>query len=169
MKEEWLIDGYNLLRDISSSKKSMESLSAFRASPGEILSRTDLCSILAGFAAFTKRKVWAVLDGEGSPQELDVHKTSFFEAVYSRKVSADHYIEKYIYQNKAVLSLVVVTNDRTISDIAHGGGARVLKNSIFLEMLTEALRENKATIHKEDVRSHGFNRPFDGKLKAKGL
>lgn len=110
-----------------------------------------------------------VLDGVGSPDELAVHKTSYFEAVYSQKVSADHYIEKYIYQNKLAVAFLVVTNDRTISEMARGGGARVLKNSQFLEMLKETGGESKAALENEEARSHGFNRPFDNQLKAKGL
>ena len=169
MKEEWLIDAYNLLYELSSSKKSLHEFSDVKPASGQRLSIADLCSVLAGFAAFKKQKVWAVLDGVGSPQELTVHRTHFFDAVYSQKVSADHYIEKYIYQNKAAVAFVVVTNDRTISQIARGGGARVLKNSLFLEMLKEARCAGRAMLDKEEARTHGFNRPFDKKLKAKGL
>ena len=89
--------------------------------------------------------------------------------MYSQKVSADHHIEKYIYQHKAAMTFVVVTDDRTISGLARGGGARVLKNSQFLEMLKEERQEKDVTLLNEKVRSHGFNRPFDDKFKAKGL
>ena len=158
--EEWLIDGYNLIHSISAQKNPP---SEFPSSPAA------LCSLLAGFASFKKQKMRMVLDGVGAPEELKVHGTDYFEVVYSQKVSADHYIEKYIYQNKAVLAFIVITDDRTISGIARGGGAKVLKNSLFLEMLKEAGREGKAILQKEDVRTHGFNRPFDEKLKSKGL
>ena len=160
MTEEWLIDGYNLLHDIASLKKTAGWLPS---------SKTALCSALAGFASAKKQKIWMVLDGVGKGEELKVHQTDFFEAVYSQKVSADNYIEKYIYQNKAMMAFVVVTNDRTISELARGGGARVLKNSQFLEMLKECGRDEKAVVAKEETRSHGFHRPFDEKLKTKGL
>jgi len=160
MNEEWLVDGYNLLHDILSAKNASGSFPT---------TKTALCSLLAGFAASKKLKMRIILDGIGNPEELKVHETRYFQAVYSQKVSADQHIEKYIYRNKATTAFVVVTNDRTITDIARGGGARVLKNSQFLEMLTETGRERDAAIFKEKVRSHGFNRPFDEKLKAKGF
>ena len=160
MDEEWLIDGYNLLHDIASLKNSHHAFPS---------SKTELFAVLAGFASSKKQKMWMVLDGVGNPEELKVYQTPFFEAVYSQKVSADNHIEKYIYQNKTSTSFLVVTNDRTISELARGGGARVLKNSLFLEMLKEAGRDEKAVVNKEEARSHGFHRPFDDKLKAKGL
>ncbi len=160
MNEEWLIDGYNLLHAITSLKNSPHSW------PSD---RVGLCSLLAGFAASKKQNMQAVFDGVGAPAEMKVHSTRYFEAVYSQKVSADHYIEKYIYTHKSVKRFIVVTDDRTITDIAHGGGARVLKNSLFLEMLREAGKEDKASLDRQEIRSHGFNRPLDQKLKDMGL
>ena len=160
MNEEWLIDGYNLLHDILSSKDSPYSFPS---------SKTGLCSVLAGFAASKKQKLWMVFDGNGSPEELKVYQTQYFEAVYSQNVSADNYIERYLYQNKSAVAFVVVTNDRAIIQISRGSGARVLKNSQFLEMLKEAGQESQTALLKETVRAHGFNRPFDQKLKEKGL
>ncbi len=169
MSEEWLIDGYNLIHDIKSSRGVSYPFLPPSLVSGGAPSREVLCSVLAGFAAFKKTKVRMVLDGVGNPEELQVHTTIYFQAVYSQKVSADHYIEKFIYDNKAITAFVVVTNDRTITEMARGGGARVLKNSQFLEMLKETGVESKAALHKEDARSHGFNRPFEHKFKAKGL
>lgn len=153
-----MIDGYNLLH--ASAKDYQKKWPT---------TKTGLCTALAGFASVKKQKVRAVLDGAGDSEELRVYQTAYFEAVYSQKVSADHIIEKTIYQNKATTSFLVVTDDRTVSELARGGGARVLKNSQFLEMLKEAGRESEAAIFKEEVRSHGFNRPFDLLFKAKGL
>ena len=160
MNEEWLIDGYNLLHFISAEKNPAHRFPS---------TKTTLCAALAGFASARKQKVWMVLDGVGNPEELKVYQTACFEAVYSQNVSADNHIEKYIYQNKASMAFVVVTDDRAISGIARGGGARVLKNSQFLEMLKEAGKEDEAAMFKEKTRSHGFNRPFDDQLKTKGL
>ena len=160
MSEEWLIDGYNLLHFISAQKN-----------PGDCFpsTKTSLCAALAGMAATRKHKIWIVLDGIGNPDELKTFETAYFQAVYSQKVSADHHIEKYIYQNKAATVFVVVTDDRTITGLARGGGARVLKNSQFLEMLRQEGKEKDAALLNEKVRSHGFNRPFDEKFKSKGF
>ena len=160
MNEEWLIDGYNLLHFIAAQKD-----------PARLFpkTKTTLCSALAGFAASRKHRVTIVFDGAGNAGELKVHDTALFSAAYSQKVSADHHIERYVFQNKASLQMTIVTDDRTISNLARGGGARVLKNSEFLEMLKESGREKEKTLGDEAVRSHGFNRPFDSKLKQKGL
>ena len=160
MNEEWLIDGYNLLHFIAARKKTGSAIPS---------TKTALCSALAGFAACRRHRVCIVFDGSGSPDELKVHETRFFSAVYSLKVTADTHIEKYIFDNKASLRLTVVTDDRTVSNLVRGGGGRVLKNSEFLEMLMETGHEKDKALHDEKVRSHGFNRPFDEKLKTKGL
>ncbi len=160
MREEWLIDGYNLLYFISASNDASRPLPS---------TKQALCAALAGFASSKKQKMLAVFDGVGQPDEMRVHEAPYFQAVYSQKVSADAHIEKYIFQNKASTAFWVVTDDRAISLIARGGGARVLKNSQFLEMLKESGAEGETRLFKEQVRAHGFNRPFDDQLKAKGL
>ncbi len=63
----------------------------------------------------------------------------------------------------------MVTNDRTIMNIASGSGALVLKNNRFLEILRETEDNTKDILWQEKAKSHGFNRPFDKKLKDKGL
>jgi hypothetical protein len=65
--------------------------------------------------------------------------------------------------------MTVVTNDRAISDIARGGGSRVLSVSGLMELLQETKRQNADILFDEKVRSHGFNRPFEKKLKDKGF
>ena len=155
MLEEWLIDGYNLLHHGGSSKS--------------IQAKTQLLSQLASFAASKKTKIWMVLDGTGASGELGIHKTHYFEPVYAENLTADQYIEKYLYQYRAAFSLVVVTNDRAIANMARGGGARVMSNQQFMEILLDSQQDQQKTLDQESIRAHGFHRPFDQKLKEKGF
>ena len=160
MNEEWLVDGYNLLHHILSLKNSPCAISP---------TREALCAALAGFGSFKRQKIRLVLDGAADPEELKIHQTRYFEAVYSQKVSADHHIEEYICRHKKAVAFVVVTDDRAITRMALGGGARVLRNAQFLQMLKDCRGEGEETLWKEKVRSHGFNRPFGEKFKDRGL
>ena len=149
-----MIDGYNLLHALNS-----------KASPKTSLSREQLMALLAEFASFKKTHTLLVLDGVGEEGELRAYRTEYFEAVYSQKVSADACIEKYLFQHRETHALVVVTDDRAVSNIGRGGGARVLSTSIFTEMLKECKKEEEDVLFKKKSREHGFHRPFEDKLK----
>jgi predicted RNA-binding protein with PIN domain len=154
MPEEWLIDGYNLLHARASAGHSQH--------PQK---RSELLAELAGFASLKGQPVVVVLDGKGEPGELETHDTKLFRVVYSQKVSADACIERTLYERRSTTLFTVVTNDRAIANIARGGGSRVMSCETFLETLKESGKESSDTLHKGRIRSHGFNRPFDDKLK----
>ena len=154
MAEQWLIDGYNLLHATQSpSTKKKE------------FSREKLFALVAEFASFKKLRTLLVLDGIGEDQQFHAYRTDCFEIVFSQKVSADTYIEKVLYERKGKDRLVVVTNDRAISNIARGSGASVLSTSQFFEVMTECKKEGSDFLQKEKSREHGFHRPFEDKLK----
>ena len=155
MTEEWLIDGYNLLHGLhsvisSESKKS---------------NRSALLSDVADFSSRVEQRVLMVLDGSGPQDELDSYHTPFFRVVYSQKISADSYIERMLFERRSEAQFMVVTNDRAISNIARGGGARVMSTSQFLERMRDLKKESSAEQDKKNIRSHGFHRPFEDKLK----
>ena len=156
MPEEWLIDGYNLLHSALSAGEK-----------GSDISLPRFFSRIADLASSQKHLILMVLDGSGNDKELDTHRTSFFRVVYSKKISADAYIERYLFENRSRATMTVVTNDRAIIDLARGGGARVLSTAEFSELLQETKLKNADILFKEKVKSHGFNRPFDQKLKDK--
>lgn len=149
MIEEWLVDGYNLLYDLQSRKGGP--------------SRDRLFALLAGFAS-RERRVLVVLDGVGDDEEFRGFRTSFFEVVYSKSVSADAHIEKYLCDRKGRAMLMVVTRDNAVAMMARGSGARVYDTTDFMRVLGDADAERSETLFKNRVRGHGFNRPFDGKL-----
>ena len=154
MAEQWLIDGYNLLRALQSSQSKKNHLT-----------REQLFELAAQFASFTKSGVLMVLDGVGSNDELQAHNTENFHVVFSQKISADTYIEQYLYQERGKLSMIVVTDDRAITHIARGGGAQVLGTALFAENLEQCRKHRSEILNKEESRGHGFHRPFEDKLK----
>jgi predicted RNA-binding protein with PIN domain len=154
MAEQWLIDGYNLLH-------SLESLPSKKTS----LSREKLFALVAEFASFKKIHTLLILDGTGDDGQLLAYHTAYFEVVFSQKVSADAYIEKYVYEQRDKKRLVVVTNDRAIMNIACGSGAGVLSTAQFFELFQECKKEGSEYLRKEKSREYGFHRPFEDKLK----
>ena len=159
MIEEWLVDGYNLFHEMQSAC----------GDPKFKLDRASFCGLLAGFAATRDVRMLAILDGSGEDGELKTHETSHFKAIYSHEVSADAWIERYVFEKRATTRLTVVTSDRAICEISRGGGASIVKASQFCTLLRESKRDNSRQIFKEEVRSHGFHRPLDEKLRQKGL
>ena len=154
MAEQWLIDGYNLLRALQSkqSKKNR-------------LSREQLFELVAQFASFKKSGVLMVLDGVGPNEELQAYHTECFRVVFSQKISADTYIEQYLYQERGKLRMIVVTDDREIARIGRGGGAQVLGTALFAENLEQCRKHRSEILNKEESRGHGFHRPFEDKFK----
>ncbi len=142
--EEWLVDGYNLLHRLKN------------------VPREKLFQILANFAASRNLKVTLVLDGKGQPDDFAAFKTAQFQIIYSQNVSADSWIERYVCEKK---SGVVVTEDRAISNMARGSGARVIKAAEFVALIEEVSKERGDVAFKTRTQSHGFHRPFDDKLK----
>ncbi len=155
MNEEWLIDGYNLLHALF---------------PGSLQDKRNrnfqvMISWVADFASQENHKILMVLDGHGSQSELDIYHTAFFNMVYSQKISADAVIERRLYQGRSQTRFTVITNDRAISNIARGGGAVVLGVAHFVEMIKESKKTRDESAQKGKIKSHGFHRPFEDKLK----
>ncbi len=153
MSEEWLIDGYNLLHDLTGRNKKNKML------------RQDLFEILANFSGQGNRRLTLVLDGRGNDDEFRPYLHKTFHIVYSQSVSADSYIEKILYEKKGKAPLMVVTKDRAITNMARGAGARVMNPEDFMDLVKSSKEESKDVLFKHQAQSHGFNRPFQDKLK----
>lgn len=152
MPEEWLIDGYNLLRDQESSPSKA--------------ALTSWAHRLAGFAASKKeRSVRLVLDGQAPAGEWDAFKTPVFQIIHSGKITADSVIEKYLCENKGRARLMVVTKDTAVARMARGSGSGVMAPAEFKRLVTESEKQVRESLFREDVKNHGFNRPFGNKLK----
>ena len=152
MPEEWLIDGYNLLRDQESSPTQA--------------ALTRWMHRLASFAsAKNERSVLVVLDGQAPQGEWDALCTRVFRIVHSGKITADSVIEKYLCDNKGRMRMTVVTKDIAIGRMARGSGAAVIDPEEFRRVLADDEDEAKASLFRENVRGHGFHRPFGKKFK----
>ncbi len=154
MAEQWLIDGYNLLYALQSQGP--------KKTP---LTREELFALVAEFAAFKNHPTLLVLDGVGDQGQLRAYHTVYLKVVFSQKVSADTYIEKYLYEHRDKQRLVVVTNDRAITNMGLGSGASVLSTTQFFELLKECKKDESEFLQKEKTREHGFHRPFEDKLR----
>ena len=106
-----------------------------------------------------------VLDGKCEFAELDIHHTALFRVVYSQKVSADTFIERILFDRRTEARFTVVTDDRAITNIARGSGALVVGTTQFLDLMKESKKEGAESVDKGKLRSHGFHRPFEDKLK----
>lgn len=148
MQEEWLIDGFNLLRADSKPK-----------TPLELIHR------LAGFASAQKgRGVLIVFDGKAPEGQWESLGSKHLRIESSGALTADSVIERYLYENKGRYQFTVVTADRAVIRMAHGSGARVMSPKEFNLLLNETEKSNKDVLLNQKVRSHGFNRPFRDKL-----
>ena len=154
MTEQWVIDGYNLLNAFPECHSG-------KPKP----TREDFLAALSGFASHRQAQMLVVLDGTGDPSELDVFRTERFRVVYSLKVSADSCIERTLFESADPSRCSVVTNDRAITAIARGKGASVVPCAEFFRMWSLAVGEQERIRHQNEARNHGFNRPFDHKLK----
>ena len=154
MLEEWLIDGYNLLHSTASQGNKKGGAS-----------REALFGLLAGFASSEERKVLMVLDGQGNDREFEAYQTKNFTIIYSQALTADSVIERMLCERKGAASFIVVTQDRAVSQMARGLSARVMKPEEFMALLSAGRKENEDILFGEKVKSHGFNRPFEEKLK----
>jgi len=103
--ERLIVDGYNIIF-------AWPELSAVKDVKLED-ARDLLISILADYAAMTRQKVTVVFDSHRRPDaEASAQTISGVQVVYSgRKTSADHVIEKLLFEAKASDEVTVATSD----------------------------------------------------------
>ena len=112
--ERLIVDGYNIIF-------AWPELSAVKDVKLED-ARDLLISILADYAAMTRQKVTVVFDSHRRPDaEASAQTISGVQVVYSgRKTSADHVIEKLLFEAKASDEVTVATSDALQRDLALG-------------------------------------------------
>jgi predicted RNA-binding protein with PIN domain len=112
--ERLIVDGYNIIF-------AWPELSAVKDVKLED-ARDRLVSILADYAAMTRQKVTVVFDSHRRPDaEASEQMVSGVQVLYSgRKTSADHVIEKLLFEAKPGDELTVATSDALQRDLALG-------------------------------------------------
>ena len=112
--ERLIVDGYNIIF-------AWPELSAVKDVKLED-ARDLLISILADYAAMTRQKVTVVFDSHRRPDaEASTQTVHGVQVIYSgRKTSADHVIEKLLFEVKASDEVTVATSDALQRDLALG-------------------------------------------------
>lgn len=112
--ERLIVDGYNIIF-------AWPELSALKDVKLED-ARDLLVSILADYAAMTRQKVTVVFDSHRRPDaEASRQMVSGVQVVYSgRKTSADHVIERLLFEAKPNDEVTVATSDGLQRDLALG-------------------------------------------------
>ena len=112
--EHLIVDGYNIIF-------AWPELSAVKDVKLED-ARDLLVSILADYAAMTRQQVTVVFDSHRRPDaEASQQMVSGVQVVYSgRKKSADHVIEKLLFEARPSDEVTVATSDALQRDLALG-------------------------------------------------
>ena len=143
--ERLIVDGYNIIF-------AWPELSAAKDVKLED-ARDLLVAILADYAAMTRQKVTVVFDSHRRPNaEASTQTINGVQVVYSgRKTSADHVIEKLLFEAKASDEVTVATSDAMQRDLALGRqiktvSALTLKSQVdaVLARRNEQIGDNRA-------------------------
>ena len=143
--ERLIVDGYNIIF-------AWPELSAAKDVKLED-ARDLLVAILADYAAMTRQKVTVVFDSHRRPDaEASTRTINGVQVVYSgRKTSADHVIEKLLFEAKASDEVTVATSDALQRDLALGRqiktvSALTLKSQVdaVLARRNEQIGDNRA-------------------------
>ena len=143
--ERLIVDGYNIIF-------AWPELSAAKDVKLED-ARDLLVAILADYAAMTRQKVTVVFDSHRRPDaEASTQTINGVQVVYSgRKTSADHVIEKLLFEAKASDEVTVATSDAMQRDLALGRqiktvSALTLKSQVdaVLARRNEQIGDNRA-------------------------
>lgn len=112
--ERLIVDGYNIIF-------AWPELSALKDVNLQD-AREMLVSILADYAAMTRQSVTVVFDSHRRPDaEASEQSISGVRVIYSgRKTSADHVIERLLFESKATDEVTVATSDALQRDLALG-------------------------------------------------
>jgi predicted RNA-binding protein with PIN domain len=112
--EHLIVDGYNIIFAWPelSALKDMNLQDA----------RELLIATLADYAAMTRQKVTVVFDSHRRPDaDASQQEVSGIQVIYSgRKISADHVIERLLFEAKSTDEVTVATSDGLQRDLALG-------------------------------------------------
>ena len=113
MKRTLVIDGYNVLHHWKTLKKFIKKDFDF--------AREELVRIVGNYADYIDIKTVIVFDGgKFRKPEGDLDPS----VIYTKKrESADHYIERFVYQAADRSKVIVATNDRILQNMIQGMGA----------------------------------------------
>jgi predicted RNA-binding protein with PIN domain len=117
--------------------------------------RDLLVAMLADYAAMTQQRITVVFDSHRRPDagEGSVEHRSGIEVVFSgRKTSADHLIERLIYQTRGG-EVTVATSDGVQRDMALGMGVKTVSAMSLHALLVDVRDRTSTEMHDRKARS----------------
>lgn len=151
--EEWIVDGYNVYHAWRRKDRGV-SLADF------LMRLSDLAMSPAPSGA--ERRFVVVLDGQGDDADLAPYRTQRCRVLRSGKIDADSYIERLIFELKAVRRITLVTDDRPIRQLAHGAGCRTMGTEEFLALGASFTKQRGDELdRRRHLDDRQFNRPFE--------
>jgi predicted RNA-binding protein with PIN domain len=137
----YLVDGYNLQKQIHKVDPEFETLSD-----------TYLCKILSRYLKAVRDQGQIIFDGIGPPDKTEFENLDNIEVIFTgRNIDADSVIEQKIKANTAPKKLVVVSSDRRLRVAAAKRKAIGIKSEDFWPMVTSQL--SRRSKHRAEPRS----------------
>src|SRR5256885_7145120 len=153
--ERLIVDGYNIIF-------AWPELSAVKDVKLED-ARDLLISVLADYAAMTRQKVTVVFDSHRRPDaEASTQTVNGVQVVYSgRKTSADHVIERLLFEAKASDEVTVATSDAVQRDLALGRQIKTVSALTLKSQVDPVLPARNGQIGETRARPDMARRPRD--------
>lgn len=135
MKSYLVIDGYNLLHELAKAEGISLNNEMFE------VKREHLIEMIANHAALSGEETVLVFDAGNREGELTEEKLFGITVIYTGKdVTADTYIERYLYTRPKYSHVSLVTSDAKIQDMALLTGAERFSSRQFLKEI-DALKD----------------------------
>ncbi len=117
--------------------------------------REALVDILADYAALTKQRVTVVFDSHrGGEQKESRERVHGVEVIYSgRRTSADHVIERLVYEARPGEDMTVATSDAVQRDLVLGKQVKTMSALIFKSEVEAVMARRDAAIRERKDRS----------------
>ena len=158
--ERLIVDGYNVIF-------AWPELAALKDVKLED-ARDLLVAILADYAAMTRQKVTLVFDSHRRPSgEASEQQVSGVQVIYSgRSASADHVVERLVYEARASDEVTVATSDALQRDITLGKGVKTVSALVLKAQVEAALAGRDVQINDRKARSD-LTRRLEDRLDPK--
>src|SRR2546427_4579787 len=146
--ERLIVDGYNIIF-------AWPELSALKDVNLQD-ARELLIATLADYAAMTRQKVTVVFDSHRRPDaEASQQDVSGIQVVYSgRKTSADHVIERLLFDAKSTDEVTVATSDGLQRDMALGRQIKTVSALTLKAQVEAVLARRRQQMGDSRARSH---------------
>lgn len=117
--------------------------------------RELLIAVMADYAALTRQRVTVVFDSHRRPSGEETNEVlSGVEVIFSgRKSSADHVIERLIYQARPGEEVTVATSDAVQRDLALGKGVKTISAPLLKAQVEAVIGRRNREIHDRKSRS----------------